>query len=299
MPERRSPVCSSCQAGGCRLRGATGPFWTLVLCRDRSSVGAAAAASFPARGKRGEELAKGGGAARCNPPVVPLGPHLSRLPWLCPSWASKWLTPSSSPPRAGWRGRSRVLSPAVGPSGRRTCGQSLQPLSEQGLGGAGGCPALPPPPLSPLAWPCGGGGRAAGGCWGGQPCCRLLRGSYRGQRGARGRPAPPGWLPSARGRSSPGSAGRPGRSRGGGTVGRAAPAPRSASSSGTGCRAPPASSAPRHGARSPPLGPRSSRAAPLQPPAPAGGRAAGTWPGGPASPGRGPAGPRTPPPGSG
>lgn len=58
MPERSSPACRSCQAGGSRpgvpVPGTEGPFLQLVLSRDRSSAGAAAAASIPAHGDRGE-----------------------------------------------------------------------------------------------------------------------------------------------------------------------------------------------------------------------------------------------------
>lgn len=61
MPECSSPACSSCQ-------GTEGPFWLVVLCGDRSSAGAAAATSAPARGDRGEGLAKRDGAEKRGTP---------------------------------------------------------------------------------------------------------------------------------------------------------------------------------------------------------------------------------------
>lgn len=61
MPECSSPACSSCQS-------TEGPFCLMVLCRDRSSAGTAAATSAPAHGDRGEGLTKCDGAENRGTP---------------------------------------------------------------------------------------------------------------------------------------------------------------------------------------------------------------------------------------
>lgn len=72
----------------------------------------------------------------CTSTTALLGRYLSRLSWLCPSWASRWQTPSSRPLPAGcWLFHPQGLLQAGAPSGRRTCGRSP--------GAAGGCSAAP------------------------------------------------------------------------------------------------------------------------------------------------------------
>lgn len=132
--------------------------------------------------RRGVGKARWSGETRH--PAAPCGHHLSQPAWLCPSWVSKWQTPSSSRSHTGCPRSPR----AEDPSGRRTCGRSPPPLSGWGPWGDGGCAALPPALLTPWHEPYGGRG-----CW---PHSHPAQGAQLGGLSCQ---APPGWPPSVRG----------------------------------------------------------------------------------------------------